>query len=157
MMVKTKQIPIRLTGREKRSVRTQFGALCYRIKNDKVQILLISSRTAGRWVIPKGWPMHKMTPAEASSVEAYEEAGVEGTVLETCLGIYSLTRQSPSGTLLPCVVAVFPMKVKRLLKSFPEADQRKRKWFSRKKAAKLVQDIELAHIIKDFDPSRLPK
>lgn len=157
MMVKTKQQPIRLTGQEKRSVRTQFGALCYRIKNGKVQILLISSRSAGRWVIPKGWPMHKMTPAEASSVEAYEEAGVEGQVFETCLGIYSHRRQAKDGVLLPCVVAVFPMHVKRLIKKFPEAKQRKRKWFSRKKAAKLVQEIELAQIIKGFDPSQLPK
>lgn len=101
--------------------------------------------------------MNKMTPAQASAVEAFEEAGAEGRIQETCLGIYSHTTLSPQGERLPCVVAVFPLKVKRLTKKYPEADQRKRKWFSTKKAAKRVGEIELAQIIKRFDPTRLPK
>ncbi|MEX5543834.1 hypothetical protein, partial [Pseudomonas poae] len=36
--------------------RTQYGALCYRVgtESGKVEVLLITSRGTGRWIIPKG-------------------------------------------------------------------------------------------------------
>ncbi|MBI1492572.1 NUDIX hydrolase [Halocynthiibacter styelae] len=154
-MIATKQQPIKLADGGKRSVRTQFGALCYRYHNDKLQVLLISSRGVGRWVIPKGWPMDEKTPAEASATEAFEEAGVKGKVYETCLGLYSTMREAPGDELIPCIVAIFPMKVKELLDDYPEADERSREWFTPKKAASLIDEPELAQIIRNFDPKTI--
>jgi 8-oxo-dGTP pyrophosphatase MutT (NUDIX family) len=37
--------------------RLQYAALCYRAQRGKLQILMITSRDTGRWIIPKGWPM----------------------------------------------------------------------------------------------------
>jgi len=45
--------------------------------------------------------------------------------------------------------------VKSLESDFPERGQRRRKWFSAKKAAQRVQEPELARILKDFDPRAL--
>nr|WP_289069582.1 NUDIX hydrolase [uncultured Aliiroseovarius sp.] len=145
---------MRLSLGDKRSVRTQFGALPFRIKNGKVEILLITSRGTGRWIIPKGWPMDGETPAGSAATEAFEEAGVEGTISHDVLGFYSYTKNH-DGQRLPCVVAVFPLKVKKQLKSFPEKGQRRRKWVSQKKAAQLVWEPELRRIIKGFDRSAL--
>ena len=153
----TKQQPIRLNMSQKHGVRTQFGALCYRVNNDKVQVLLITSRGSGRWIIPKGWPMDKQTPASAAEQEAFEEAGVEGKIKNICLGIFSYVKSRNVEDKLPCVVAVFPMKVKRLLRKFPESKERKRRWFSIKKAASIVSEPELAQIIRAFDPALLPR
>ncbi|MEP3299051.1 MAG: NUDIX hydrolase [Pseudoruegeria sp.] len=139
---------------KKRDVRTQFAALCYRVKNGKVEVLMVTSRGTGRWIIPKGWPMDGQTPAAAAATEAFEEAGVDGRVKDMCLGIYSYQKDIGDDA-LPCVVAVFPVKVKRLHDNFPEAKERKRKWFSRKKAAARVKESELAQIIQNFDPRRL--
>lgn len=136
----------------KHDVRTQFGALCYRIQNNKIEILLITSRGTGRWIIPKGWPMDGETPANAAATEAFEEAGVEGKPSNVCLGIYSYMKSLPKNDSMPCVVAVFPFRVKKLLKNFPEAGQRKRKWVSQKKAAALISDPELAQLIGNFNP-----
>ena len=47
---------------------------------------------------------------------------------------------------------IYPIKAKKLSDKFPEAGQRRRKWFSRKKAAKLVSEPELAKMIASFDP-----
>jgi aspartate/methionine/tyrosine aminotransferase len=47
---------------------------------------------------------------------------------------------------------VYAIKVKSMSKAYPEAGQRVRKWVSRKQAAKLVDEPELARILKDFDP-----
>ena len=76
-MAKTsvQQLPLRFRTGHKTDIRAQFAALCWRMKNDKVQICLITSRTRQRWIIPKGWPMHKQTPAAAAAAEAFEEAG----------------------------------------------------------------------------------
>lgn len=151
-MTNLKQRPISLPGAEKTALRTQFGALGYRIQRDKVQVLLVTSRTSKRWILPKGWPVNGATPIEAAMREAYEEAGVEGKVTGNCIGIYSHTKSLRKNEDLPFVVAIYPMKVARMLLDYPERSQRKRKWFSLKRAAAVVDHPELRQIIKDFDP-----
>ncbi len=150
-----KQLPISLQKGHKRDVRSQFAALCYKVKNGKVRILLVTSRRSGRWIVPKGWPMDAMTPGQCAAQEAWEEAGVMGRVTDLCLGLYSYRKILPDEDDLPCVAMVYPIEVKKLAKDFPEAADRKRKWVSRKKAAQMVVEPELARIIRDFDPKRL--
>jgi 8-oxo-dGTP pyrophosphatase MutT (NUDIX family) len=43
-------------------------------------VLLMTSRDTGRWIIPKGNIDAGATPAKAAEKEAYEEAGVKGTI-----------------------------------------------------------------------------
>ncbi|MHC0053284.1 NUDIX hydrolase [Actibacterium sp. D379-3] len=152
---RTTQLPISVGRAQKRDARTQFAALCYRIVKDKPQVLLITSRDTGRWVVPKGWPMDGLTPAQAAAQEAWEEAGAEGRTHDFVLGIYSYDKLMPDSAPLPCIVAVFALKVKRLAPDFPEKGERKRKWFTLKKAAARVDEAELAQIILSFDPHRL--
>jgi 8-oxo-dGTP pyrophosphatase MutT (NUDIX family) len=147
-----KQLPISFPIGRKTDVRTQFGALCFRVKKGKVQILLISSRVSKRWIIPKGWPMDGKTPAQAALTEAWEEAGVRGKSDGRCIGIFSYNKDTPEHGPLPCVAMVFPVEVTALVQEYPEARQRKRLWVSRKKAAKLVGEPELSRIMRDFDP-----
>ncbi len=155
---RTTQLPISVGSARKRDVRTQFAALCYRIVKDRPQVLLITSRDTGRWIIPKGWPMDGKTPAQAAHCEAFEEAGVEGRAFDHVLGIYSYEKVlDDDSSPLSCVVAVFPVKVRRLVDDFPEVGQRKRKWMTLSKAADRVHEPDLAHIISRFDPHRLPR
>lgn len=150
-----KQLPIRIAPARKTDVRSQFAALCYRYKKRKLEILLITSRGSGRWIVPKGWPMHGRTPAQSAALEAWEEAGVKGNVDGRCLGIYSYNKEEEVGGVdFPCVALVFAIEVKEIAKAYPEAGQRERKWVSRKKAAKLVDEPELARILSDFAPPK---
>lgn len=150
-----KQLPLSLQAARKTDVRTQFGALVYRIVNDKVQVLLITSRGTKRWIVPKGWPMPGMTPAKAAAQEAWEEAGVKGKVTNHCLGLFSYNKVLDKKKSIPCVVLVYPVKAQSLAKDFPEAGQRRRKWFSLKKAAAKVAEPELAQILETFNPRLL--
>ncbi len=154
-IARIKQRPMRLLDDGKRGVRTQFGALCWRQVGDKIQILLVTSRRRKRWTVPKGWPVDGATPAQAAETEAYEEAGVKGKVRPSCLGIFSYNKELDEGEELPCVVALFPIKVKKVLDSWPEKKDRRRKWMSLKKAAKRVDDPELSAILAGFDPKTL--
>lgn len=148
-------MPLNLGQVAKRDVRTQFGALVYRMRGDKPQVLLITSRGSRRWIIPKGWPMDGLTPTEAAAQEAWEEAGVRGKSSDACLGVYSYVKEHKEDTLYPCLVMVYPLKAKSWALTYPEKAERKRKWFSLKKAAKHVAEPELAQIIRDFDPAAL--
>lgn len=149
------QLPIKLPKAKKREVRSQFGALVYRVKNDELQILLITSRRTGRWIIPKGWPMLGKRPAVSAGQEAWEEAGVKGEVSDQCLGVYSYYKTNTRFGTLPCLVNVYPVATRKLKKTYPEVGQRRRKWFNPKKAAKLVREPELARLIKSFDPEAM--
>ena len=101
-------------------------------------------------LLPKGWPMDGLTPAEAAAHEAWEEAGVRGRIHDTCLGLYSYSKWIDKSLTLPVIVAVFPLEVKRLEDEFPAAGQRRRKWMTRKKAAQRIEEWELKHIIRSF-------
>lgn len=61
--------------------RQQYAALCFRYADGgTIEILLVTSRTSGRWIIPRGWPMKRKKPHQAAAIEAWEEAGVRGRV-----------------------------------------------------------------------------
>ena len=147
-----KQLPISTGGAAKRDLRTQFAALCYRVLNDNVQVLMITSRGTKRWIVPKGWPMDGLTPAQAVAQEAWEEAGVRGRTYDQCLGVYSYGKTIEDNDTLNCVALVYPIKVKTLAKSYPEAKERRRKWMNPAKAAEKVDEPELAQILRGFDP-----
>ncbi|WP_025312193.1 NUDIX hydrolase [Roseicyclus elongatus] len=164
----TYQAPLRIAGASKRETRTQFAALCYRVvkarkksksskagRRDRVEVLLVSSRDTGRWIIPKGWPMDGMTPAAAAAQEAWEEAGVRGKTNGQCIGLYAYDKWLDEELSLPCIVAVFPVAVQKLDDEYPESEERKRKWLTPEKASHKVDEPELKAIIRSFDPARL--
>ena len=151
MIEPKKQSPISLREQGKTDLRTQFAALCYRIVQDKPEVLLVTSRRSGRWIIPKGWPIDGKTPAECVLIEAWEEAGVRGKVSGGCLGLFSYQKSFGPERYLPCVAMIYPVKVKSLAETYPEFGERRRKWLRPRKAAARVAEPDLAHILKNFD------
>jgi 8-oxo-dGTP pyrophosphatase MutT (NUDIX family) len=129
------------------SLATQVAALCWRMHKGRVEVLLITSRDTGRWVIPKGWPIVGLSLSGSAAREAWEEAGVEGQVRDQSLGAYLYDKIARPATALPCSVAVFPLQVKTLHNRFPERKQRRRKWFPAADAAHLVAEEELRRLL----------
>jgi len=150
-----KQLPLSFRRGHKSDVRTQFAALCYKVRNDKVRFLLVTTRRTGRWIIPKGWPMEGKTPAHTAQQEAWEEAGVVGKSKDTCLGVFAYEKVREDEDDFSCIAMVYPVKVKRREAKYPEVGQRQAKWVGRKKAMQMVTEPELARIIRDFDPIRM--
>lgn len=135
--------------------RTQCAALCWRERRGRAEVLLVTSRRTGRWVLPKGWPLDGEAPPETAEREAAEEAGVSGKVRPDCLGLFTYVKHPDLPDALPCAVAVYPLKVKSLAKSWPEKGQRRRRWFGLKKASAEVEEKELSRLLRSFDPSHL--
>ena len=133
----------------------QCAALCYRASaKGGVKVLLITSRGIARWVLPKGWHEPLVPAHEAAAAEAWEEAGVRGRISTKCLGKYGYDKWRPDAPPIPCRVAVYPMAVTRLEQDYPEKGQRRRKWVSPSKAAKLVIEPELAQMLQGFRPRK---
>jgi 8-oxo-dGTP pyrophosphatase MutT (NUDIX family) len=130
---------------------TQVAALCWRKHRDQVQVLLITSRDTGRWVLPKGWPMPGHNGPEAAAVEAWEEAGVEGQVSDQVLGLFGYDKVISPVLAHPCMVTVYPLRVATLSRRFPERKERRRKWFTADKAARKVFEPELRALFLGLD------
>lgn len=134
--------------------RTQYGAVCWRMHRGKVEVLLITSRDTGRWVIPKGWPISGLTPADTAAREAWEEAGVEGDIQTDKLGAFGYDKALGPSQSVPCSVQVFGLRVAELKAKFPEKKERRRKWFGFEKAARKVAEPELRKLLLAL-PDRL--
>lgn len=134
--------------------RTQYGAVCWRMHRGKVEVLLITSRDTGRWIIPKGWPIDGLAPEDAAAREAWEEAGVQGQIAADGLGAYGYEKVLTPSKSVPCSVLVFGLRVAKLKDKFPERKERRRKWFEVEKAARKVAEPELRALLLDL-PQRL--
>jgi 8-oxo-dGTP pyrophosphatase MutT (NUDIX family) len=125
----------------------QFAALPFCIAEDSQRrVMLLTSRETRRWVIPKGWPMPGRKPCEVAAQEAFEEAGLLGTIVgKHPVGRYHYSKQlSPTHSIL-CEVSVFLLRVDRQLDDWPEKNQR---WFDPSEACELVDEGGLAEILR---------
>jgi len=122
------------------SRRLQYAALPYRRSiGQRAEFMLVTSRETRRWIIPKGWPKKGKSPRRSAAREAFEEAGVLGTVGRRPVGSFSYEKRLKNGGSVECKVRVFPLEVKR--------QERRVKWLSASKAAARVKDPVLSKII----------
>lgn len=134
--------------------RQQYGAVCFRYvgETSKIEILVISSRDTGRWIVPKGWPMKKKKPHEAAAIEAWEEAGVRGYVRKTAVGRYTYLKFLDDGDVVPTIVDLFQIEVTNQKEEFKEKGQRIIAWVEPDEAARRVRELELKSLLVDFRP-----
>lgn len=129
--------------------RLQVAALPWRRTKDGIEVMLITSRDTGRWVLPKGWPEAGEEFCMAAAREAHEEAGLKGAVSPAMVGRYGY-RKTGSGGSTPCEVMVYPLEVDGVAGKWKEKGQRRRKWMEPARAAASVAEPELGKLILAF-------
>ncbi|MFL2781297.1 MAG: NUDIX hydrolase [Rhodospirillales bacterium] len=136
----------------------QVGCLCYKWVDKKLKVLIITSRTTKRWIIPKGWMQPKLGASGSAAVEAWEEAGVLGICDKKKFGDFKNIKILKDGYPLECIVDVFLMKTITQKAEFPEKDERTVKWIDPEDAASFIRNKSLIHLLKNFDAkkSKLP-
>jgi len=134
--------------------RQQYAALCFRIapEGHGIEILVVTSRDTGRWIIPKGWPMKDRKPYEAAAIEAFQEAGIRGKVHKKPVGSYTYLKLLDDGDVAPCIVDVFQIEATELATKFKEKGERRLAWVSPDEAARRVREIELKSLLVEFKP-----
>jgi 8-oxo-dGTP pyrophosphatase MutT (NUDIX family) len=120
----------------------QSAVVPYREGEGGLEVLLVTSRTGKRWVLPKGVVEPGMTPAASAEKEALEEAGVRGAVGDQPIGAYCYRKWR--GT---CTVEVFLMRVTEVLRAWPEAGSRRREWLTLAEARERVDEADLRRIL----------
>ncbi|PRD41113.1 DNA mismatch repair protein MutT [Phyllobacterium phragmitis] len=129
----------------------QVAALVYRYHDGRLEVLLITSRRTGRWVLPKGWPQVGRTLSQAALREAYEEAGVRGAVATRPLGSYAYEKTDlPPEANSAFTVDVFSVRFSHQEKKFPERGEREDEWVTPEEAAERVDEPELKSILRTF-------
>lgn len=131
-------------------LRQQVAALPYRIADSgAAEILVITSRDTGRFIIPKGWPKKRQKKPDAAATEAYEEAGIVGKVGQKPIGSYTYWKRGV-GEFERLQVLVYPLQVTKQRAEWPEKGQRRMAWLSVEDAALLVDEPELVSLIRSF-------
>lgn len=127
----------------------QYAAICYR-SNPKLgvpEVLVVTSRESGRWIIPKGWPIKGKKPHEVAAIEAFEEAGVRGKIKKKRFGYFTYLKQLPDDSRVPCIVQLHLLEVEKTFENFPERGQRLSEWVSFTEAARRVREPELKSLL----------
>src|SRR5580692_3159131 len=112
----------------------------------------IDSRRWRRWIVPKGWPIKRLTPSKSAAREAFEEAGVRGKIGARAIGAfrYKKTTAEKNGADPDYEVKVFPLLVRRQSATWPEHGQRVVQWVDPEKAISLIREPELKTIVAKF-------
>jgi 8-oxo-dGTP pyrophosphatase MutT (NUDIX family) len=128
----------------------QVGALPLRVAPDGgLEVLLITSRDTGRWVIPKGWPSKRLSDSKAAAREAKEEAGLSGTLTTQPIGQLAYMKRVPTG-IKRVSVDVFAMFVDREGRRWAEQHERQRQWFGVGAAAAKVRELKLRDLLSQI-------
>ena len=96
----------------------KWGVIPFRgTDRENLEFMIVSTK-GGKWGLPKGNLMNKLGPRKTALQEAYEEAGILGTIVN----------QKISKKVRGKKMAFYPMEVKNEFSVWPESEWRKRKW-----------------------------
>ncbi len=128
---------------------TQYGAIPFRVVDDQVVFLMITSRRSANWVFPKGSVSKGRAPRETAAAETFEEAGVSGEMGDQPIGAYVHARNDQQQS--PVRVALFGLEVTEQHETWPEEPQRFRHWALLPQVRSLLASRQAARIAAELN------
>jgi 8-oxo-dGTP pyrophosphatase MutT (NUDIX family) len=104
---------------------------------------IITSSNGKRWIIPKGLIEPGQTAGEAALQEAWEEAGLVGTLRPEPVGTYLYEKYGNTYH-----VVVFVMDVTEVGQDWPERALRRRTWVSSTGLLERIEDPGLLDVLR---------
>ncbi len=127
-----------------RTERVNVAAVCYRLRDGEPEFLLVRTRN-GHWTFPKGGVDEDATHADAAAREAYEEAGVKGSVERLPFTSYRHCKPRRLRSRRHMVtVHAHLCEVKRLVS--PMESYRDPRWFRPEKAKRQLQKFRTSEL-----------
>jgi 8-oxo-dGTP pyrophosphatase MutT (NUDIX family) len=111
----------------------QAAVIPFRVRDERVEIALVTTLSGKKWVIPKGSLDDGEQSRDAAIRETEEEAGLIGDLEPKPLGRYHFTRSNER-----YVVDVYLMRVTTVFDHWQEDGMRRRRWIALDKAAAVV-------------------
>ena len=128
----------------------QAGAVPFRRDaNGEIEILLVTNSGGDRWIFPKGHIDTGRSSIDQAALEAYEEAGILGMILDPPIGAFRYSKNCRDYE-----VEVYLMHVREALERWPERCSRRRAWVPFDRAAEVhsrddaqdIFEVALRHI-----------
>jgi len=116
----------------------QVAAVCYRRRGPSIEFLLVNTNGGKKWTFPKGDPELSLSHGQAAAREAWEEAGVVGSIESRhfCLYLHSKgVFWKPPGV-REFVIKAFLLEVERV--EAPQEISRNPTWFSPEETKKIL-------------------
>src|ERR1700676_3018472 len=116
----------------------QVAAVCYRRSGTSIEFLLVNTNGGGKWTFPKGDPEPSMSHSQAAEREAWEEAGVRGTIERRHFHLYLHAKGvfwKPSGV-REFVVKAFLLEAREF--DYTHEVARNPTWFSAEEARTIL-------------------
>jgi 8-oxo-dGTP pyrophosphatase MutT (NUDIX family) len=107
------------------------------------RLFMVTSRSGRRWVFPKGQIDPRHTPGEAALIEAWEEAGLVGTIDPEPVGSYIYEKLGSTFH-----VMLFLMRVSEVRDVWPERGFRDRAWVTAEDAMDRVDEPSLRQLLR---------
>ena len=130
-------------------IRHRVGIIPFELRNNLVAIMLVTSQTRGRWILPKGKQRPSESHRDTCLREGFEEGGVKGIVLEN----FPITTVISKQTKLEKIrmpVTYYPFAVTDQADDWPEARKRERHWALVSDAPNIVYKEDMLYPIKQF-------
>lgn len=122
----------------------QVGTIPLVIEGGDIKAVLVTAkRQSNIWIFPKGHCEKGVSGNKMCLLEAYEEAGVTGTVKAKKCGTFRYEKMNREHR-----VKYYPMLVENVLHKWPEVRQRKRAIVSISKALKMLQHKKMKKLLK---------
>ena len=131
----------------------QAGVLAYMADPEDRRMVIVTSRRTGRWVFPKGSVDKGMTPPQAATHEAFEEAGLVGQAHDRPVGIYRTPKIRPP-LIWTVQVTLYPMPIDVVLDDWQEVHQRERRFVTMEEARELLSQPDMIDLAEQFWASR---
>ena len=129
----------------------EIGAFPFLLKKGKLQVMIITNTSGKSWILPKGHPENSLNKPQVAELETYEEAGIKGTIVDTKLR--EEFKHEEGG-----VIIIYPLRIKKILDTWPEQEKRERRLVYIKEALSLVTKKEHCDAIKHFsEPNMIKK
>lgn len=128
----------------------EIGAFPFLFKKGKIHIVIITSTSGKSWILPKGHPENHLNKSQVAELETYEEAGVKGSIVNSTLR--KEFKQDEDNILI-----IFPLRIKKILDTWPEQNIRERRLVSIKEALNLVTKKDHLKAIKYFSTPEMVK
>ena len=116
----------------------QVGVFAY---TDSGRIVLVTSRNGESWILPKGNRAKKRSDRVQVKREAFEEAGLHGSLNQRHYDFKSSGNKKN--------LRIYSMKVRSILNNFPEKQERKRIFVTFDHAEKIIKK-EYLEIIREL-------
>jgi len=134
----------------------QVAALPMREQDGRLEVCLVTTRSTGRWTLPKGWPIKGRKDFTAARIEAEQEAGVTGTPRRKPIGSFLYWKRRAEHFDL-VNVAVYPLEATKALATWKEQGERQVRWVDPGDASLVVEEPGLAALLGKLKPKKRAK